>query len=91
MKPRRRERQPPRLLDRTKPLPSHGVGVARLREEHARVAREARADRAHQQDRRAEAAVEEVLPAANAGLERGLVHEREVAVHVVEVELDERI
>ena len=65
--------------------------MAGVREEDARVAREPRADRAHQQDCRAEAAVKEVLPTANAVLERRLVQEREVAVHVVEVELDERI
>ena len=62
-----------------------------IREEDARVARAPRADRAHQQDRRAEATVAEVPSSSDGVLERRLVQQREVAVHAAEVQVHERV
>ena len=91
MEPRRGERQPPRALDAAEPPPPRGVRVGETSEEHARVVRVPRADRAHQQDRRAEAATVEVVPRRHGSLERRLVEEWEVAVHMAEVVLHERV
>ena len=62
-----------------------------IREEDARVAREPRADRAHQQARRAKAAIAQVLSSSDGVLERRLVQEWEHIIHFAEVEADKRV
>ena len=69
-----------------------GIPRARALKKHPGVgAREPRTVRAHEQDRRAEAPMAEMLPGLYGSLERRLVQERDVAVYVVEVQVHERV
>ena len=69
-----------------------GIPRSRALKKHPGIgAREPRTVRAHEQDRRAEAAMPEMLSGLYGSLERRLVEERDVAVYVAEVQVYERV
>ena len=61
------------------------MGVFAVLKKHTRVAREPRANRTHQQDRRTETAVVEMLPRLHGLLKCRLVQKRVITVCVAEV------
>ena len=85
------ERQLSQAYNVQEPLPPCGMVVVGVGEKHARVAREPRSDRARQQDRRAKAAVVEVLPRCYRFLERRLVQKGVQGVGVDEVQVHELV
>ena len=78
-----------RRADAPEPRPARPVPRLGLGRQHALVAGEARADGAHEEDRRAEAVAAEMEPVFDAVFERRAVQEGEVDVQVAEERLDE--
>ena len=87
---RRGEERLAHHLHLLEPLPAGRLRDGVVVEEHARVVGEARADRAHDEHRRAEALVREVQALVELALEDDAVEERHEDVRVREVFLDER-